>query len=227
MRQALPFKVPDSLSIPYVGTVTGDGVVYVLLAGLVVALLLVFILIGIIRGSGARARLAAAVIDEASRGVTVGSTLTVNTTAATPVRPMAEIGASTPYRTIMAQIACHLADVEATNICIGELEGGYLLLYSRAGEPMVETLTSEQVAALPISQKQKRATALLRQNLTRVGRFLDQQFAISVLVAQQEGGYYIEYASTPSGAHSASKLVRVSRLMDDEALSRMGTGALG
>jgi hypothetical protein len=223
----IPFKLPDSLTIPYLGTVMGDGVIYVLLAGLIVVLLLLFVLVGIIRGSGARARLAAAVIDEASKGVTLGSTQVVNTTAV-PVRGMSEIGSATPYRTMLAQLADHLAEAEAENICIGELDGGYLLLYNHTGEPVVETLTTEQVAALSPSHKGKRNTARLRHNLTQVGRFLDQQFAISVLVAQQNEGYYVEYAATPSGAHAASKLVRVGRLMDEESLERLGgTGILG
>ena len=60
------------------------------------------------------------------------------------------------------------------------------------------------------------------------GRFLDQQFAISIFVVQQEGGYYVEYASVPSGQYTASKLVRVGRLMDDAALNRLrATGTLG
>ena len=226
IRQYLPF-LPPSIRLPLFGVVTGDGVAYVLLAGLIVAVFILVTVVAMIRGSRSRATMADKMLKNATptNRVTTGSATSINTTLDGPLRrgPSA-MGGNTSHHAVLDSIGAHLASFHADNVVVGEVEGGYLLLYhDETGAPVVETLSGDQIADLSQGGKQRGGGPPLRQQLSEIGRFLDQQFAISTFVSQQQGGYYVEYATTPSGVHAASKLVRVSRTIDEEALGRLAS----
>ncbi len=222
MRKYIPFDLPASVSLPYIGTVTGDGVVYIFIGCVLLIIALIYMAVAIVRGAGARARHSGLGSVPEPSGMVIGSLGAPETTTygVGPARTLNDIGSGTPYEMTMENIGRHLEKAKALNVCISEVEGGYLLLYDHEGKAEVETLTSEQVAIAPAKVRHAPSDTLLLQ-LGRIGRFLDQHFAISIMVTQLEEGFYVEYAAPPGGAHSVSKLVRVSRLFDEETLGRL------
>ncbi|GAC1437424.1 MAG: hypothetical protein NVSMB65_11650 [Chloroflexota bacterium] len=213
--------VPAGPRVLIFGAVFGDGTVYLLFATLIVMILVALLIVSQARG-GARPGAANRALDGAPPHGRGAAGQPASAGVGPDGQPMHGPDAhdSATYRVVLEQIAIHLLSKAADNIIIGEVEGGYLLLYhDRAGEAVVETVTFAQIAAA--GQTPRSGMQPLRQHLAQIGRFLDQQFAISALISRQQGGYYVEYAAPPSGAHSASKLVRVSRMMDNETLSRL------
>lgn len=210
----LPFGLPTTLTVPGLGTLKGGGVVLVYLFVILLLIsLLYFAFTSLYYRRRDKAESADSVFVRTASPRPSGSAV-----ASGP--PHQWITGGMPYQETMECIATHLASKGARHICIGEIEGGFLLLYSGNGIPAVETMTTEQITK-ERSANRKRGGAGLQQQLIQVGHFLDQQLAISVMVSQQQGGFYMEYAAVPNGQHAASTLARVSRHLDADALARL------
>ncbi len=129
-------------------------------------------------------------------------------------------GGRAPYQEVMDRLGAYLGVVKAEDFYIGELTDGFLLLYSRKGQQLVETLTFEQVAALSKITR-GRASAAVQRHLGAIGRFLDNNAGLSAAVYPQGKGYAIEYAIFPQGDHVTTEIARVNRYLDDDALDRL------
>jgi hypothetical protein len=135
-------------------------------------------------------------------------------------------GEAMRYQEVLGRMADHLVYQGAEQLWIAELDGGYLLVYCVGGGQAVDTLTYEQIAALPALPPAGRLTTVQR-HLRQIGGYLDRHAALSPLVAQVEQGYYVEYSAPPGGMHSAARLVRTGHLFDAQVLARLtGTGSL-
>ncbi len=209
----LPFGLPTTLTVPGLGTLQGGGMVLVYLFVILLLIsLLYFAFTSLYYRRRDKAESADSVFVRTASPRPSGS-------AVESGPPHQRITGGMPYQETMECIATHLAIKGARHICIGEIEGGFLLLYSGNGIPAVETMTTEQIIK-ERSADRKRGGAGLQQ-LIQVGHFLDQQLAISVMVSQQQGGFYMEYAAVPTDQHAASTLTRVSRHLDADALARL------
>ena len=209
----LPFGLPTTLTVPGLGTLKGGGMVLIYLFVILLLIsLLYFAFTSLYYRRRDKAESADSVFVRTASPRPSGS-------AVESGQPHQRITGGLPYQEAMECIATHLARKGARHICIGEIEGGFLLLYSGNGIPAVETMTTEQIVK-ERSAERKRGGAGLQQ-LIQVGHFLDQQLAISVMVSQQQGGFYMEYAAVPTDQHAASALTRVSRHLDADALARL------
>ncbi len=144
--------------------------------------------------------------------------------AALPVSPpviaVSEMPGHPTNQDRLARIGGFLEDRSAQYICIGELEEGYLLVYGRADNQTVDTLTFAEVAALPPVAARPLAASLSRQ-LAAIGRFLDRNQALSLFIDQQQQGYYVEYTAPPTSSYAAVGLARVNRFLDANALRNL------
>ncbi len=136
-------------------------------------------------------------------------------------RPSDTVASRASYRDMLDRIGGYLVTLRVDEICIGELADGYIVTYMRSSKPEVQTLSFDEVAALPALRGSNRRPPLIRQQLATIGHFLDGNQALSPLVTQQGGGYYVEYATPPSSAYGAAHLTRVSRFLDVAALNNL------
>ena len=221
----LPFGLPSQLPLPgRLGTLSGDVVVlvYIFILLLIVSLFYFAFIAWYYRR---RARRAAPVLVRkvlADRGVTMGSSTPEFVVDPSTIRTMTQLAANVPYAIVLEHLAAHLARKGARDMCVGEMQDGFLLLYVAGGTGVVETLTRDQVVGIPML-KRKMAAAAVYRHLGQIGRFLDQQSALSIRLAEQQSGYYIEFATPSAGYPATAKVVRVSRFLDQEALTRLAT----
>ena len=127
-----------------------------------------------------------------------------------------------PYTTSLEHLAAHVTRKRARDLLISETHNGFVLLYTAADRPITETMTWTEIAALPPLRRKQAAACPLVQQMAQVGRFLDQQSALSVRVVRQQEGYYVEFATPAPPYPAVARGGRVSRLLDDRALALLG-----
>ena len=144
--------------------------------------------------------------------------------AASPITPPGPAGTEAQARLSnyekLERIGGYLLARGARDICIGELEEGYMVCYLGANTQAVETLTFAEVAALPAAAEPSSPDSLPRQ-LAAIGRYLDRNLALSLFIDQRQEGYYVEYAAPPGGAYTAAHLARVSRFLDEDTMRNL------
>jgi hypothetical protein len=139
---------------------------------------------------------------------------------ASPLAAITEETARPSYRERLAKIGGYLMASEARHVCVSELEEGYLLVYVHEDKQAVETLTYAEADALPKPSRGQPPTSLPQQ-LGAIGRYLDRNQALSILLDNQHGGYYVEYVAPPTAVHAAARLARTSRFLDESAMRQL------
>jgi len=214
MQNRLPLGLPTSIALPgHLGLLSGDLVVLVYI--FILLLLVSIFYFGVItwrcqqQGWRTPTMMSPAL---AQRGPMMGSSeprFVVDHSAGYGTIRLED---AVSYATSLEHLGAHVTRKRAGDLLISEVENGFVLSYTAAASPVTEIMTWTEIAALPPLRRKQAATCPLIQQLAQVGRFLDQQSALSIRVVRKQQGYYVEFA-TPAPIYPAvARGARVSRL---------------